>query len=141
MTQEGIAARVGRARSTVANTLRLLDLDERIHAYLVEGRLSEGHARAIGGLPPDQQVHVAEIAIERDLSTRETEELVRRLREPRPDGAGRRGRAASTPTSSGSKRTCDARSARRSRSRDHAREAGSSSSTTATRSSVSSTTG
>ena len=85
MTQEGIAARVGRARSTVANTLRLLELDERIHAFIVEGRLTEGHARALGGLPPDQQTRVAEIVLERDLSTRETEELVRRLREPRPE--------------------------------------------------------
>jgi ParB family chromosome partitioning protein len=83
LTQEGIAARVGRARSTVANTLRRLDLDERIQAYLVEGRLTEGHARALGALPAEQQVRIAEIAIERDLSTRETEELVRRLREPR----------------------------------------------------------
>lgn len=85
MTQEGIAARVGRARSTVANTLRLLELDERIHAYIVEGRLTEGHARALGGLPPEQQTRVAEIVLERELSTRETEELVRRLREPKAE--------------------------------------------------------
>jgi len=85
MTQEGVAARVGRARSTVANTLRLLDLDERIHAYIVEGRLTEGHGRALGGLPGDQQARVAEIVLERDLSTRETEELVRRLREPKAE--------------------------------------------------------
>jgi len=85
MTQEGVAARVGRARSTVANTLRLLDLDERVHAYIVEGRLTEGHGRALGGLPGDQQARVAEIVLERDLSTRETEELVRRIREPKAD--------------------------------------------------------
>ena len=85
MTQEGVAARVGRARSTVANTLRLLDLDERVHAYIVEGRLTEGHGRALGGLPGDQQARVAEIVLERDLSTRETEELVRRLREPKSE--------------------------------------------------------
>ena len=53
--------------------------------YIVEGRLTEGHGRALGGLPADQQARVAEIALERDLSTRETEELVRRLREPRPE--------------------------------------------------------
>ena len=85
MTQEGIAARMGRARSTVANTLRLLELDERIQAYIVEGRLTAGHARALGGLPPEQQTRVAEIVLERELSTRETEELVRRLREPRAE--------------------------------------------------------
>jgi ParB family chromosome partitioning protein len=87
MTQEGVAARVGRARSTVANTLRLLDLDERVHAYIVEGRLTEGHGRALGGLPADQQARVAEIVLERDLSTRETEELVRRLREPKTEAS------------------------------------------------------
>ena len=85
LTQEGVAARVGRARSTVANTLRLLDLDERLQQLIIEGRLTEGHARAIGGLPPEQQARIAEIVVERDLSTRETEELVRRLREPRAE--------------------------------------------------------
>jgi ParB family transcriptional regulator, chromosome partitioning protein len=85
LTQEDVAARVGRARSTVANTLRLLDLDERVQALVVEGRLSEGHARAIGGLAPEQQARVADVVVERELSTRETEELVRRLREPRSE--------------------------------------------------------
>jgi ParB family chromosome partitioning protein len=85
LTQEDVAARVGRARSTVANTLRLLDLDERVQLLVIEGRLSQGHARAIGGLAPDQQARVAEIVVERDLSAREAEEFVRRLREPRPD--------------------------------------------------------
>src|SRR5262249_61370079 len=85
LTQEDVAARVGRARSTVANTLRLLDLDERVQALVVEGRLTEGHARAIAGLAPEQQARVADVVIERELSTRETEELVRRLREPRAE--------------------------------------------------------
>jgi ParB family transcriptional regulator, chromosome partitioning protein len=83
MTQEDVAARVGRARSTVANTIRLLDLDPRIQEQVVDGRLTEGHARALGGLPVDQQAHVADIVVERGLSTREAEELVRRLRERR----------------------------------------------------------
>jgi ParB family transcriptional regulator, chromosome partitioning protein len=83
LTQESVAARVGRARATVANTLRLLDLDERLQRLIVEGRLTEGHARAIGGVPSEQQGRIADIVVERDLSTRETEELVRRLREPR----------------------------------------------------------
>src|SRR5207342_419710 len=49
LTHEEIARRVGRAKSTITNTLRLLDLDPAVQAALVEGRLSEGHARAIGG--------------------------------------------------------------------------------------------
>jgi ParB family transcriptional regulator, chromosome partitioning protein len=84
LSQEDIAARVGRARSTIANTLRLLDLDERVQAALVEGAISEGHARAIGGLATDQQARVVTTVVEQQLSVRQTEELVRRLREPRP---------------------------------------------------------
>ena len=83
MSQEDIAARVGRARSTVANTLRLLDLDSRVQAALVDGSISEGHARAIGGLATDQQSRVVGTVVEQQLSVRQTEELVRRLREPR----------------------------------------------------------
>jgi len=85
LTQEDVASRIGRARSTVANTLRLLDLDAKVQQLVIDGALTGGHARAIGGLPADQQARVAEIVVERDLSTRETEELVRRLREPRAD--------------------------------------------------------
>jgi ParB family transcriptional regulator, chromosome partitioning protein len=93
MSQEDIAARVGRARSTVANTLRLLDLDARVQASLVDGSISEGHARALGGLAVDQQSRVVATVVEQQLSVRQTEELVRRLREPRqiaPETAPRR---------------------------------------------------
>jgi ParB family chromosome partitioning protein len=83
MSHDEIAARVGRARSTVANTLRLLDLDEDVQAVLSEGVISEGHARALGGLTPDQQARVVSTVVEQQLSVRQTEELVRRLREPR----------------------------------------------------------
>ena len=82
-TQEELAARVSRARSTVANTLRLLELHPSVQAAVVDGRLSEGHARAIGGLVAEAQARVAETVIEQELSVRQTEELVRRLREPR----------------------------------------------------------
>ena len=83
MSQEDIAARVGRARSTVANTLRLLDLDQAVQAALVDGSISEGHARALGGLAADQQARVVSTIVDQQLSVRQTEELVRRLREPR----------------------------------------------------------
>ena len=84
MSQEAIAARIGRARSTVANTLRLLDLDERVQAALLDDTITEGHARALGGLTTDQQARVIATVVEQGLSVRQTEELVRRLREPRP---------------------------------------------------------
>jgi ParB family chromosome partitioning protein len=83
-TQEELATRVGRARSTVANTLRLLELHSAVQDAVIAGAISEGHARAIGGLPSETQAHVVSAVIEDDLSVRQTEELVRRLREPRP---------------------------------------------------------
>ncbi|HEU0236966.1 MAG TPA: ParB/RepB/Spo0J family partition protein [Candidatus Limnocylindrales bacterium] len=82
-TQEALSERVGRARSTVANTLRLLELDQEVQAAVVDGRISEGHARAIGGLPPDHQSRVLGSIVDGELSVRQTEELVRRLREPK----------------------------------------------------------
>ncbi len=91
MTHDQIAQRVGRAKSTVTNTLRLLDLDATVQAALSEGRLSEGHARAIGGLPTEHQARVARTVVDQALSVRQAEELVRRLREPRP------ARSAPTP--------------------------------------------
>ena len=92
---EQIAARVGRARSTVANTLRLLELAPSVQAAVGDRRITEGHGRALGGLSVDHQDHVLGTVIDQDLSVRQTEELVRRLREPRPP-------APDTPVASGS---------------------------------------
>jgi ParB family transcriptional regulator, chromosome partitioning protein len=82
-TQEDLATRVGRARSTVANTLRLLELHQGVQDALAAGSISEGHARAIGGLPPEAQALAVATVVADDLSVRQTEELVRRVREPR----------------------------------------------------------
>lgn len=84
LTQERVAERVGKARATVANTLRLLELHSDIQAAIADGRLSEGHGRALGGLALDGQAHVLGTVLGQGLSVRQTEELVRRLREPRP---------------------------------------------------------
>jgi ParB family chromosome partitioning protein len=83
LTQERVADRVGKARATVANTLRLLDLHPDVQAAIGDGRLSEGHGRALGGLAVDGQAHVLGTVLTQGLSVRQTEELVRRLREPR----------------------------------------------------------
>jgi len=91
-SQDDLAARVGRARSTVANTLRLLDLAPGVQAAVADGRLSEGHGRALGGLPQELQDRVLDSVIGQDLSVRQTEELVRRLREPKPEASGPSGR-------------------------------------------------
>jgi ParB family chromosome partitioning protein len=87
-THEQIAARVGRARSTVANTLRLLDLAAVVQVAIAERRITEGHGRALGGLSVEHQEHVLDAVVDQDLSVRQTEELVRRLREPKANGAG-----------------------------------------------------
>jgi len=88
-TQEELASRVGRARSTVANTLRLLDLHPAVQSAVAAGQVTEGHARAIGGLPTEAQARLLEPVVERDLSVRQTEELVRRIREPKVASSAR----------------------------------------------------
>jgi ParB family transcriptional regulator, chromosome partitioning protein len=91
-SQDDLAARVGRARSTVANTLRLLDLAPGVQAAVADGRLSEGHGRALGGLPQELQDRVLDSVTGQELSVRQTEELVRRLREPKPEASSSPGR-------------------------------------------------
>lgn len=91
LSQEEIAARVAKARSTVANTLRLLEQPVEVQEAVADGRLSAGHARAIAGLPPETQLRLVELVVAKGLNVRQTEELARRLRseEERPptDGA------------------------------------------------------
>lgn len=82
-SQEDLATRVGRARSTVANTLRLLELHPAVQDALAAALITEGHARALGGLPADGQARVVGMVVDEGLSVRQTEELVRRIREPR----------------------------------------------------------
>jgi ParB family transcriptional regulator, chromosome partitioning protein len=77
-TQEVLAARVGKDRSTVANVLRLLRLPEAIRGAVLQGELTEGHARTLLGLPDETAMSaVAEKVIRGHLSVRETEGLVR----------------------------------------------------------------
>ena len=84
-THEQIATRVGRARSTVANTIRLLELAPVVQGAIADSRITEGHGRALGGLTVEHQEHVLGAVIEQGLSVRQTEELVRRLREPKTE--------------------------------------------------------
>jgi len=87
MTQEQVATRVGRARSTVANTLRLLDTDPAVQLAVADGSMSEGHARAIGGLPRTTQVELVRTIVGRALSVRQTEAIAQRLRDRPADAA------------------------------------------------------
>ncbi len=82
LTQEAIAAAVGKDRATVANVVRLLKLPEEIRAEVATGRLSMGHARALLSLATEQQQRtIARDVIARTLSVRETESLVRKIGE------------------------------------------------------------
>jgi ParB family chromosome partitioning protein len=79
VTQEKLAARVGRSRSAIANKIRLLDLPAPIQEFLASGVLSEGHARALLSLEGrGEQVRLARRIAERGLSVRQVEEEVRR---------------------------------------------------------------
>lgn len=91
LTQEEVGQRVGRSRPAVTNTLRLLDLAPAVQGAVEQEQISEGHARAIAGLAAAQrQEQVAALVIGRGLSVRQTEELVKRLREDEPTPLERR---------------------------------------------------
>ncbi len=78
LTKEQLAHRLGKSRAAVTNTLRLTHLPERIRALLGEGKLSEGHARALLGLQTEEQMlQIAQRVEAGRLSVRKTEELVR----------------------------------------------------------------
>lgn len=78
LTQEEIAKTVGKSRSAITNTLRLLNLPEEVRDRLVEKKITPGHARALLGLETSEdQIAACEEILKRDLSVRETEELVR----------------------------------------------------------------
>jgi ParB family chromosome partitioning protein len=86
LTQEQIAEQLGRSRSSVANTLRLLDLPEPIKQALAEGRITAGHARALLALAeePDRMMAVFERIEAEGLNVRETEALGRAVPEEEP---------------------------------------------------------
>ncbi len=82
LTQEQVAEEVGKSRTAVANALRLLRLPKEIKSAILARKISEGHARALLGLPTPQAQLAALAAVQRrNLSVRQTEELVRRTLE------------------------------------------------------------
>jgi len=77
LTQQQVADAVGKSRVTISNLLRLIALPEEIKTLLSHGDLEMGHARALLGLPADQQVEGARHVVARGLTVRQTEALVR----------------------------------------------------------------
>jgi ParB family transcriptional regulator, chromosome partitioning protein len=86
-TQDTLAQRVGKDRSTIANALRLLRLPPAVREKVVIGELSEGHARALLGAPDDKQLSdLAEKVVRGRLSVRQTEALVRSAKDGKAAG-------------------------------------------------------
>ena len=83
LSHQEIADTVGKARTTVSNLLRLLSLPDSIKDLMQQGQLDMGHARAILSLKAKDQMDVAQIVIEKALSVRQTEQLVRDRNEPK----------------------------------------------------------
>jgi ParB family transcriptional regulator, chromosome partitioning protein len=80
MRQEDIAVKVGRSRATVANALRLLDLQPQVQVWLAQDLLSVGHAKVLLSLKaPEEQLLAAETVLRRNATVRGTERLVARL--------------------------------------------------------------
>jgi ParB family transcriptional regulator, chromosome partitioning protein len=89
LTQEEVAARVGKSRPTIANFLRLRQLPEPIKASILDGTLSMGHARALlGADTPAQQNAAWKAVMAKGLSVRETEALVKRLKNQKSEDRG-----------------------------------------------------
>lgn len=82
MSQESISARVGKDRSTIANTVRLLKLPEKVKTALTQKKITSGHARCLLALPsPGEQVAALDMILKRKLNVRETEKLINRLKQ------------------------------------------------------------
>ncbi|OTG65225.1 ParB/RepB/Spo0J family partition protein [Acinetobacter silvestris] len=87
LSHQEIADTVGKARTTVSNLLRLLSLADEIKDLMQQGQIDMGHARAILTLKAKDQLHIAKIVIEKSLSVRQTEQLVRDLSTPKQEKA------------------------------------------------------
>lgn len=82
LTQEQLAKTLGKSRSAIANTLRILNLDERVQDMVQEGKLSEGHARTLASIEsPQKQYKLAMDIINLDLSVREAENMAKEEKE------------------------------------------------------------
>ena len=93
ITQEDLAERIGKSRSAVANTLRLLTLDEIVIELVANGSLSQGHARALITLPKNEQISIARKAVSKRMSVREVEQAVKDYYNP-PEEAKKAKKAA-----------------------------------------------
>ena len=89
LTHQQVADAVGKSRVAVTNLMRLLGLHEEVKRSLAHGDLDMGHARALLALPQEQQLAASRQVVEKGLSVRQTEALVRQLLAEKPDAAPR----------------------------------------------------
>ena len=85
MTQEVAADRIGKSRSAVANTLRLLTLSDDVISLIEHGRLSAGHARTLVVIPRESQYKLALKGCDNQMTVREMEKMVREFLNPKPE--------------------------------------------------------
>ena len=94
LTQEEAAQRVGKSRTAVTNSLRILKLPEKVIGMIADGKLSAGHAKALAGLEKEEDIiEAAELIVAKGLSVRETEKLVKsysKAAKPKPAAPKRR---------------------------------------------------
>lgn len=98
LKQDEIAEKVSKSRSAIANTLRLLQLDERVQKMIVEEMLSSGHARNLISIKDKElQYELAMKIFDEKLSVRETEKLIRQIEKDRKDGKKKKNEKKITP--------------------------------------------
>ena len=82
LTQEDLSKRIGKSRTAITNTMRLMNLDIRVQQYIIEGIITEGHGRAPLGIKDKEiQYELSQKVIDENLSVRELERLVKRILE------------------------------------------------------------
>ena len=84
LSHDQVAQRVGKSRTAVTNTLRLLKLSSAVQTALAEGRISEGHARALVELSPQAQQAVLQLVLHAELNVRQTEALANKYKGQKP---------------------------------------------------------
>ena len=82
LTQEQLSERIGKSRSAVANTLRLLSLSDDVKALVAEGKVSSGHAKSIVTLNKEEQIKLANRVVKEGLSVRDVEKAVKEILNP-----------------------------------------------------------
>ncbi|OCR14952.1 chromosome partitioning protein ParB [Helicobacter pullorum] len=81
ITHEELAKKLSKSRTQITNTLRLLELDKNVQKYVLENKISQGHAKVLVALPKEQQNIIANSIIGQKLSVHDTEDLIRKLKE------------------------------------------------------------